>query len=96
MHVLTEESLPTYELNKARGISIMQTKAHLFLMISYSWNKRNMCCAKYIGIKYFLQSKRLKLLLKAEYNPRVYSACLFNLPLKEQCDNQPYLPWVPL
>jgi hypothetical protein len=54
MHVLTEESLPTYELNKARGISIMQTKAHLFLMISYSWNKRNMCCAKYIDMKIFL------------------------------------------
>lgn len=79
MHVLTEESLPTYELNKARGISIMQTKAHLFLMISYSWNKRNMCCAKYIGIKYFLQSKRLKLLLKAailEYTQPVYLTCL--------------------
>lgn len=39
MHVLTEESLLTYELNKVRGISVMQSRTHLFLMIPYSWNR---------------------------------------------------------
>lgn len=25
--------------------------------------------------------------------PAVYSACLFNLSLREHCNNQAYLPW---